>query len=141
MGDYQVSTDPAEPMVIRMSTYFYEPGESRREQHRIGRNRMLATPFDTFEHHIRDQLSRILGPTGFDEATDILGITVNRWPHGYSHDYLDLWDPEWPQGRAPHHIASQPFGNISIANSDAGADAYTHVAIDEAYRAVSELPG
>lgn len=40
---------------------------------------------------------------------------------------------------APHEIARQPFGNITIANSDAGANAYTHVAIDEAWRPVGDL--
>ena len=29
---------------------------------------------------------------------------------------------------------------IAMANADAGADAYTHVAIDQAFRAVNELP-
>ncbi len=38
------------------------------------------------------------------------------------------------------HGARRPFGNIAIANSDAGASAYTDVAIDEAWRAVQELP-
>jgi spermidine dehydrogenase len=143
IGDYQVSTDPAEPIVVRMSTYFYEPGQSRREQHRIGRNRMLATPFETFEHHIRDQLSRILGPTGFDEATDILGITVNRWPHGYTYSYNPLFDPEeWAFttiGDRPCVKARQPIGRIAIANADAAASPHTDAAINEAYRAVNEL--
>ena len=31
------------------------------------------------------------------------------------------------------------FGAMTIANSDAGASAYTHVAIDQAFRAVAEL--
>ena len=31
-------------------------------------------------------------------------------------------------------------GNIAMANADAAADAYTHAAIDQAYRAVGELP-
>ncbi len=35
----------------------------------------------------------LLGPAGFDVAEDILAITVNRWPHGYSYGYLDLWGP------------------------------------------------
>ena len=53
---------------------------------------------------------------------------------------MDLWDPDWPEGEAPHEIARQPFGALTIANSDAGASAYTHVAIDQAYRAIKELP-
>jgi spermidine dehydrogenase len=143
MGDYQTSRDPAEPIVVRMSTYFYEPGHSRREQHRIGRNRMLATPFSTFEHHIRDQLSRILGPTGFDDERDILGIAVNRWPHGYAYSYNPLFDPEeWAYtttDERPCVIGRQRIGRIAIANSDAAGSSHTDAAINEAHRAVNEL--
>jgi hypothetical protein len=35
--------------------------------------------------------------------------------------------------------ARQPFGRITIANSDAAAYAYTDAAIDQGYRAVQEL--
>ena len=111
-----------------------------RDQMRVSRAMMLKLNFADYEREIRTVLDGMLGPAGFDVKNDILAITVNRWPHGYSHDYLDLWDPDWPEGQAPHNIASQPFGNITIANSDAGADAYTHVAIDEAFRAIEELP-
>ena len=54
---------------------------------------------------------------------------------------MDLWDHDWPEGEAPHEIARQPYGALAIANADAGASAYTHVAIDQAYRAIKELPG
>jgi spermidine dehydrogenase len=110
-----------------------------KEQHRASRALLLAMTFDDFEREVRTVLDGMLGPAGFDVQDDILAITVNRWPHGYAYGYLDLWDPEWPAGKAPHEIARQPFGNITIANADAGADAYTQVAIDEARRAVSEL--
>jgi spermidine dehydrogenase len=36
-------------------------------------------------------------------------------------------------------IGRKPFGKIAIANSDAGANAYTNEAIDQAHRAVMEL--
>ena len=52
---------------------------------------------------------------------------------------MQLWDPEWAPGEAPHELARQRFGAITIANADDGASAYTHVAIDQAYRAVTEL--
>jgi spermidine dehydrogenase len=110
-----------------------------KEQHRASRALMLAMTFQDFEREVRTVLDGMLGPAGFDATEDILAITVNRWPHGYAYGYLDLWDPEWPEGEAPHEIARQPFGNITIANADAAADAYTHVAIDEARRAVGEL--
>ena len=95
--------------------------------------------FEDFEREVRTVLGGILGPTGFDAAEDILAITVNRWPHGYSYGYLDLWDSGWEEGQAPHDIARQPIGNITIANSDAAASAYTQAAIEEAFRAVNEL--
>ena len=110
-----------------------------KEQHRASRALLLAMTFDDFEREVRTVLDGMLGPAGFDVQDDILAITVNRWPHGYAYGYLDLWDPDWPDGEAPHEIARRPFGNIAIANADAGADAYTQVAIDEALRAVGEL--
>lgn len=143
LGEYQTSRDPQQPIVVRMSCYFNEPGLSRREQHRVGRNRMLTTPFSTFEHHIRDQLSRVLGPTGFDDEKDILGITVNRWPHGYTYSYNPLFDPEeWAfttTSERPCVIGRQRIGRIAIANADAAASPHTDAAINEAYRAVNEL--
>ena len=108
-------------------------------QHRDSRLQMLALKFEDYEREVRSVLNGMLGPAGFDVQNDILAITVNRWPHGYSYDYLDLWDPKWAKGEAPHEIARLPFGNIAIANSDAGANAMTEVAIDEAYRAVNDL--
>ena len=109
------------------------------EQHRASRALLLAMTFDDFEREVRTVLDGMLGSAGFNVQNDILAITVNRWPHGYSYGYLDLWDPEWPHGKAPHEIARRPCGNIAIANADAGAEAYTHVAIDEARRAIGEL--
>lgn len=112
-----------------------------KEQHRASRALLLAMTFDDFEREVRTVLDGMLGPAGFDVQDDILAITANRWPHGYAYGYLDLWDPKWPEGEAPHEIARQSHGNIAIANADAGAEAYTHVAIDEARRAVGELAG
>ena len=40
-----------------------------------------------------------------------------------------------------NHAARQSFGRVAIANSDAGGDAYAHLAISEAERAVRELLG
>ena len=143
MGSYRTARSPDDPIVVRMSCYFTAPGLTRRDQHRAGRAELLATTFDTFEHHIRDQLSRILGPTGFDDERDILGIIVNRWPHGYTYSYNPLFDPlEWAYtttSERPAVIGRQPIGRITIANADAAASPHTDAAIGEAYRAVSEL--
>jgi spermidine dehydrogenase len=139
LGTYRHPRTPEEPMVLHLTRTPCSPGGSSREQHAAGRYDLLSTAFETFEREIRSQLGRILGAGGFDPAKDILGITVNRWPHGYAYEYNSLWDPEFAPGEAPYEIARKPFGRIHIANSDAGAYAYTNAAIDQAHRAVSEI--
>jgi spermidine dehydrogenase len=51
------------------------------------------------------------------------------------------WDQFWPDGPLPIEAARQPWGRMAIANSDSGAYAYVHSAIDQAGRAVNELLG
>lgn len=109
------------------------------DQLRAARGTLLGLTFEDFEREVRMVLDGMLGPAGFNVADDILAITVNRWPHGYAYGYLDLWDPAWEEGKAPHEIARQPIGHITIANSDAAASAYTQAAIEEAFRAVEQL--
>ena len=145
MGDYTTNRSPDDPIVLRMSAYFDVPnqGLNRREQHLAGRNEMLATSFNDFEFMIRDKLTRVLGSSGFDDERDILGITVNRWPHGYSYSYNPLSDSEeWAYtttDERPCVVGRQRIGRIAIANADASASPHTDGSINEAYRAVSEL--
>jgi spermidine dehydrogenase len=115
------------------------PGLSEHEQNRAGRADLLATPFETLEMRIREQLGRVLGPGGFDPARDITAITVNRWPHGYAREYNPLFDPDVPPAERWNVVGRRRYGRIAIANSDAGGAAYTDSAIDQAYRAVTEL--
>jgi spermidine dehydrogenase len=140
-GGYKRSdtADEAVSLVFWGSVSPPEDAVDIRSQLRGSRQKLLELSFEDFEREVRTVLDGLLGPTGFDVAEDILAITVNRWPHGYAYEYMQLWDPEWESGEAPHEIARQPFGSITIANADAGASAYTHVAIDQAYRAVADL--
>jgi spermidine dehydrogenase len=139
IGAYRSPTKPEESMLLHLSRTPCKPGLPVREQQKIGRTELLRTSFENFERKIRDQLARMLGAGGFDPARDIEAITVNRWPHGYGYEYNPLFDPEWPESERPHVVGRKRFGRITIANSDAGATAYTDVAIDQAYRAVQEL--
>jgi len=141
LGQYAFPRKPEDPMVLFMLRTPCQPGIPERDQHRAGRYELMQTPFSMFERNIRDQLARMLGSAGFDPARDIQGITVNRWAHGYAYEYNSLFDPEWTEGEQPCVLGRKPFGRIAIANSDAGASAYTNVAIDQAYRAVQELAG
>lgn len=139
LGRYRFPSKPEEPAVLFMLRTPCQPGLPVRDQNRAGRAELMQTPYAKFERNIREQLSRMLGGAGFDPARDISGITVNRWAHGYAYTPFGLDTPHWKEGQQPWVIGRQPFGNITIANSDAGASAYTDVAIDQAYRAVNEL--
>jgi len=140
LGQYHFSSNPQEPIVLFLLRTPCKPGFSLRDQNRAGRYELLQTPFAQFERKIREQLARMLGSAGFDPAKDIEGITVNRWAHGYAFTPNALFDPAWKEEEKPWVIGRKPFGRITIANSDAGANAYTDEAIDQAYRAVNELP-
>jgi spermidine dehydrogenase len=139
LGEYRFPANPKEPAVLFMLRTPCKPGLDQREQNRAGRRELLETPFATFEKNIRGQLNRMLGPAGFDATRDIEGITVNRWAHGYAFTANPLFDPDWKEEEKPWVIGRQRVGRIAIANSDAGASAYTNVAIDQAWRAVGDL--
>jgi spermidine dehydrogenase len=139
LGGYRFPSRPEDPMVLFMLRTPCRPGLSQRDQYRAGRYELMQTPFEKFERNIRDQLARMLGGGGFDPSRDIAAITVNRWAHGYAYTPDSLADPNWPDGEQPWVLGRKKFGRIAIANSDAGASAYTDVAIDQAHRAVAEL--
>jgi spermidine dehydrogenase len=140
IGEYHCTREPEEAVVLHLSKGVCHAGLSPREQYTMGRIELFTTDFETIERKVRDQLARILGPGGFDPARDILAITVNRWPHGYAYEYNTLWDGAiLESGERPCDRARKPLGRISIANSDAGAHAFTNAAIDQAYRAVREI--
>ncbi len=141
MGDYKSSANPDEPIVF---TGWYVPtapghGLSSREQHVVGRRRLYEMSYDEFETSIYTHMNGMLGGGGFDAERDIAAITINRWPHGYAYEYLDLFDPpDWGPDKGPHIAGRAQIGRISIANSDASAYAYLNGAIDAADRAVNE---
>ncbi|MGB8476957.1 MAG: FAD/NAD(P)-binding protein [Candidatus Acidiferrum sp.] len=139
IGNYAFPGKPDEPMVLFMLRTPCKPGLPMRDQFRAGRMELMVTPFSKFERNIRDQLGRMLGGEGFDPARDIEGITVNRWAHGYAYTPNSLFDPDWKEEEKPWVIGRKPLGKIAIANSDAGANAYTNEAIDQAWRAVGEI--
>lgn len=146
LGDYSYSGGPDEPIVVRMWRFPHvnNEGLTAREQHRRGRYELLSTSYETIERNVRTQLSSMLGGAGFDPATDIMGITVNRWAHGYAYWYNPLFDPiydDYEDERYPHMRARKRFGRISIANADAASNAMLESAVEQAHRAVTELSG
>jgi len=139
VGGYSGVTTPEEPILVHLIANPNKPGLPRKEQNRHGQRELLTTTFEQFELKTREQLARMLIAGGFDPAEDIAAITINRWPYGYAYTYDTLADPDVPPEQRPHVIGRQRFGRVAIANSDAGAAAFTNQAIDEANRAVQEL--
>jgi spermidine dehydrogenase len=143
IGDYQFTSDPSEPMLLHLWSVPVsgDKGVSARDQAAEARARLTTITFEDMERDLRDLLNRALKGGGFDAARDIEAITINRWSHGYALEYMRPWDQYWPDGPLPIEAARKGWGRIAIANSDSGAYAYVHSAIDQAGRAVNELVG
>lgn len=143
VGDYKFAADPTEPMLLHLWSVPVsgDKGISARDQATAGRYALTTLAFEDMERELRDLMNRALKDGGFDAARDIEAITINRWSHGYALEYMRPWDQFWPDGPLPIEAARKGWGRIAIANSDSGAYAYAHSAIDQAGRAVNELIG
>ncbi len=141
MGGYKPSEDSNEPMPITLIRVPLpeERGMPPRDQFREGRNEILAMEFEDFEAEVKSQLDGMFGPYGFDSSRDIESLTLNRWSHGYSYTYFTMFDRGMSIEDGPHIEARKPFGLITIANSDAGADSWLDIGVMQALRAVEEL--
>lgn len=141
IGDYTFTSGPDQPAVLHGTFLPTTPdqGLTQKEQSRLGQKRIFEMSFDDYESRIIRQLDGALGGAGFDIERDIAALTVNRWPHGYSYEYNDLFEPpEYGPEKGPHIAGRAQIGRISIANSDSNAYSYVDGAIDAAYRAVQE---
>jgi spermidine dehydrogenase len=130
MGGYEYTKSPDDPCVLQMISCPYgQVGTPMREQFREARYRMLSLTFNDYEQEIRRHLSGMLDSELFDFDRDVASISVNRWAHGYS-----VGGP----GESTR-IGRQPFGRITIANSDSAPGADAKTAMMMAHRAVNEL--
>lgn len=139
IGGYRFSRSPRDPIGLHL-VHVPTPGNTGADQRtawRAGRALMLATPYEQYETHAIDEMTRIVGHYGFDARRDIAAIAVYRWGHGYAYGSNSLYDKE--QDPEPAVIGRRPVGRIGIANSDAAGSAYVHAAIDQALRAVAEI--
>ena len=130
MGGYEYTKTPDDPCVIQMISCPYGTvGDTRLEQFREARYRMLTLQFDDYEQEIRRHLSGMLPEKLFDFDRDVASISVNRWAHGYA-----LGGP----GDSTR-IGRQPFCRITVANCDSAPGSDAKTAMMMAHRAVNEL--
>ncbi len=118
LGDYRFARTPRDPIGLHL-VHVPTPGLTGTDQRaawRAGRAILYATSYQEFENRLIDELTRIVGGTGFNAQRDIAAISVYRWGHGYASGSNSLYDKE----REPPltEIAHQPFGHITIANSE-----------------------
>lgn len=135
LGDYHCAKRPDEPILVHF-VYIPRPSDpipDRRLMLRAARGMLYGMEYSQFESAARAELTRALGPGGFDADRDIAGITVNRWGHGYAYDSNSLFDT--PKDRTLQRLGRQPVGRISIGGSDAAWSAYAHDAIEQGYLA------
>ncbi|PHS78664.1 MAG: spermidine dehydrogenase [Rhodospirillaceae bacterium] len=143
MGGYEATEDANEPMPITLIRVPVpdELGMEPRDQFREGRSEVLVTEFSEYEEAVKTQLNGMYGAYGFNADRDIESLTLNRWSHGYSYTYFNLFDKGMTTDDGPHILARKQFGRIAIANSDAGANSWLDVGVMQGLRAVRELTG
>lgn len=137
--------DPDSPALVSMTVVPSDPTATPQlAAYERGRQVLLSRSFASLEAEAYDTIQRVLGANGgdFDPSRDVSAVMLNRWNYGYAHELTSVWDPTTygPDSENPHVKGRRPLRNVSIANSDSGAFAYTHSAISEAYRAVNDLP-
>ena len=135
----RADADPEAPITAHLVRLAVKPGMDPAASAVAGRRELAAVPYRYLEFTVRDQLARLLGPTGFDPARDIEGLTVNRWAHGIP---LGSGGPEGSGGSAgpaADDPAGWRFGRIVVAGSDRVPDGGADAAITVAHRAVDDL--
>ena len=109
-----------------------------------GQQMLRELSWGDLEDSVIDLIDRTVNKEGgdFDPERDISDWKINRWSYGYAHELTSTFDPSLygPVEGQPQYAGRQPFRNVAIANSDSEAFAYTHSAINEAHRAVDDLP-
>jgi spermidine dehydrogenase len=141
-----VVNTPAQPAHLTLScTPNDTAAMTQLESYERGRERLLRMRFKDFEDAIVDVIDRTVNTQGgdFEPERDIASIMVNRGNYGYAYELCSTFDPSLfgPVANQPQVLGRKPYKNVAIANSDSGAFAYTHSAINEAYPAVQDLPG
>ena len=128
MGGYEFTKSPNDPCILHMRSAPVGDtvGAPRVEQHREARYKMLTMQFKDYEDEIREHLGGMLPKELFNFDKDVKSITINRWGHAYAHGN-------------PGPVGRQPFGRITIANSDSVGGSSMPAAVGQAWRAVQEL--
>lgn len=131
--------DPDAPISAHLLHLAARPGLPPAEAAAAGRRDLIATPYAHLEYTVREQLTRLLSPHGFDPARDIEGLTINRWGHGRPIKPTHLFAAPYPDAPSPSGTATRPFGRIAFAGSDATPTPTPDASITAAHQAIAAL--
>ncbi len=130
---------PDSPSVLTLKVLYCYPGLPLAEQVTRGRAEMLSTSFREYERKVREQLTEMFSPSGFDPRRDIAGIILNRWGHAYLSPQPGFFFGKDGKPAPREILRSAPFGRIAFANTDLSGAMDHKTAILEAHRAVGQL--
>jgi spermidine dehydrogenase len=129
---------PDDPIVMTFYVPYYYPGDPPADQGKRGRLELLGASFADVERAIREQMLRLFGEAGFDPATGIAGIILNRWGHAYVNPGPGFMFGAGGREAAPDVIRT-PFGRIAIGHSELQGHQNWTGAAAEGRRAVEAL--
>ncbi|MCP3910944.1 MAG: hypothetical protein GY713_08340 [Actinomycetia bacterium] len=122
--------DPDKPITVMFTGAAIGQGATVLDQATSGRMALEATDQAAHEEGVATVLERMFGATGF-ERSDIGGVTINRFGHGYGFFEGLNEDGAYQQAR-------RSWGRISVAHSDSQGQVWAHAAVDAGYRAATE---
>ena len=132
-------TGPDLPTVLTFFIDFAKPGLATAEQGSKGRMELLSTSFRDYERRIREQMTEMFGPTGFDAKRDIAGIVLNRWGHAFVNPQPGFFFGSSGKAAPRDALRNAPFGRIAFSHSDlSGANDHRNAFL-ESRRAVGQL--
>ena len=138
VGADVVPHDPGKPAVLTFYVPFITPGEPAAVQGNIGRLQLFSTSYADYERRIVRQMNELFAASGFDAATDIAGIVLNRWGHAYVMAEPGFFFAQ--NGEPPaREIAARPHGRIGFGHSELQGMQHWGPAAAEGRRAFNEI--
>jgi spermidine dehydrogenase len=138
-GDVAPTISPDAPVVLTLKILFSYPGETLAAQVARGRAELLGTPYREYERRIREQLTAMFGPSGFDAGRDMAGLVLNRWGHAYVSPQPGFFFGKDGQPAPGEVLRANPVGRVAFANSDVTGIMDHRASILEADRAVRQV--
>lgn len=139
MGDYRHSDNIDDPIVLHaagIATDFN--GKTAREMYRKGRRNLMKQDYAALEQELFEVMREMYASVGENFDDVVVGVTINRWAHGYAYEQVSLFDSD-DVAEKTTQLMRQPVGKIHMANTDVAWMPYLQNAVEEGYRAAEEV--